>query len=67
MEQYEKSGPVPNTIKKEQSQRDTELQQLQDLCAKNSELIKELQREIRRLKTKLDTHALTINQIKRNG
>ena len=67
MEQYEKSGPPVdpnNLVKKQQS---TEIQRLEELYREQSSLIKDLQREIRRLKTKLDAHALMINQMKKNG
>ena len=67
MEQYEKSGPPvdPNThIKKQQS---TEIQRLEELYREQSALIKDLQTEIRRLKSKLDAHAQIINQMKKNG
>jgi hypothetical protein len=67
MEQYEKSGPGPDPEQKKQSQNNIELQRLEELCLENSALIKELQREIRRLKTKLDAHALMINQMRKNG
>jgi len=67
MEQYEKSGPTPDPIKKEESHSKIELQQLEKLYSENLTLIKDLEREIRRINRKLDEHARVINQMKNNG
>ena len=67
MEQYEKSGPKVDLVKKEKSQRDIELQRLEKSCEENAALIRDLQKELQRFKNKLDEHARIINQLKRNG
>jgi len=67
MEQYEKSGPPPGPDKFTKKQQSAEIQRLEELYREQSLLIKNLQTEIRRLKTKLDAHALMINQMRKNG
>lgn len=63
MEQYEKSGPKQerSEVKKDANN----ISRLEELILKQGEQIKQLDKEITRLKNKLDTHAVTINQIKR--
>ena len=65
MEQYEKGGAPIDPIKHVKKQQSSEIQRLEDLYREQSLLIKDLQTEIRRLKSKLDAHALIINQMKK--
>ena len=67
MEQYGKSGPPANPSTRIKKQQSSELQRLEELYKEQSLLIKDLQREIQRLKAKIDAHALTINQMRKNG
>lgn len=68
MEQYEKSGPAPDTEKQySRAEIDQQIRRLQEISDRQSKLIDELKTEIRRLKTKMDSHAATINQMKKNG
>ena len=63
MEQYKKSGPKQQRpeVKKET----LDISRLEEVISKQGEQIKQLDKEITRLKNKLDTHADFINQIKR--
>jgi len=67
MEQYEKSGPPVDPAKQIKKQQSTEIQRLEELYKEQSSMIKDLQTEIRRLKAKMDAHALMINQMRKNG
>lgn len=67
MEQYEKSGTPVDPATRIKKQQSTELQDLKDLYRNQLLLINDLQTEVRRLKTKLDAHALMINQMRKNG
>lgn len=62
MEQYEKSGP-PQAPKVVESNDD--VKRLEQLVTQQSEQIRNLEKEISRIKSKMDAHAVTINQIKR--
>lgn len=63
MEQYKKSGPPQERVIKPKV--DPTLEQLEQLVADQNKQIKQLVKEVTRLKTKLDAHADIINQIKR--
>jgi predicted RNase H-like nuclease (RuvC/YqgF family) len=63
MEQYEKSGPKQERPKVKKSAQD--ISRLEEIISKQGEQIKQLDKEVTRLKNKLDTHADFINQIKR--
>jgi predicted RNase H-like nuclease (RuvC/YqgF family) len=63
MEQYEKSGPKQERPPVNKEAHD--ISQLQEMVMSQGRHIKQLEKEITRLKTKLDAHAVTINQIKR--
>ena len=67
MEQYEKSGPPVDPSARIKKQEALEIQRLEDLYREQAVLINDLQTEIRRLKSKLDVHALMINQMRKNG
>ena len=62
MEQYEKSGPPQETKAVE---KNTDIKRLEQLVTEQSEHIKHLEKEINRIKNKMDAHAIIINQIKR--
>ena len=68
MEQYKKNGPA-KTIDNKVSDRDVEskIRRLEETVDRQDQQIQDLLTEIRRLKNKLDAHALTINQMKHNG
>jgi uncharacterized coiled-coil protein SlyX len=63
MEQYGKSG----TVVKAEKPRDTnaEIRRLGEQIKAQDAIIKELQTELRRLKTKIDRHAVHLNKIAR--
>ena len=63
MDQYKKSGPPQS--QREKSQVDVSRDRLEHLVKEQGDHIKRLDKEITRLKTKLDTHADFINQNKR--
>jgi len=67
MEQYKKSGPPVDPNKLIKKQQSSEMQRLEDLYREQSLLIKDLQTEIRRLKSKIDAHAQIINRMTKNG
>ncbi len=64
MEQYEKSGP-PQEKKNTNDETDSRIDRLGKQCDEQAKIIADLQKEVRRLKTKLDAHAAVINQSKR--
>jgi predicted RNase H-like nuclease (RuvC/YqgF family) len=68
MEQYEKSGPGPEPEKQyTRSEIDQQIKDLREFCDSQRREIENLKVELRRIKTKMDAHASTINQLKRNG
>jgi hypothetical protein len=68
MEQYEKSGPAPDTEKPyDRREVDFRVETLQDTCARQELMIRDLQKELQRIKSKLDAHAIVINRLKNNG
>ena len=62
MDQYEKSGP-PQAPKIVETNND--IKRLEQLVTQQSEQIRNLEKEISRIKNKMDAHAVTINQINR--
>ena len=63
MEQYKKNGPV---IKAEKPHDPSaEIRRLGEQIKAQDAIIKDLQTEMRRLKTKLDRHAVHLNKISR--
>ena len=60
MEQYEKGGP--ETKKELSSTKSPEIRHLQEQVAEQMRLIKDLQKEIRQLKSRLDRHAEHLNK-----
>ena len=68
MEQYEKSGPAPDPEKPyTRSEIDQQVKELRELCASQKREIDNLKTELRRVKSKMDTHASTIDSMKRRG
>lgn len=63
MEQYEKSGAGVKAIKK--TDMDAEIRHLKEQIKAQDATIRDLQTELRRLKTKLDRHAVHLNKIAR--
>jgi len=63
MEQYKKSGPPQERIIKPKA--DPTLEHLEQVVTEQGSQIQRLVKEVTRLKTKLDAHADTINQLKR--
>lgn len=67
MEQYKKSGPAPE--KKADTKNDTDiakLHRLEEQVKQQEAQIRTLEQELRRVKSKMDTHATALNKI-RNG
>jgi len=61
MEQYEKSAP-PMAVSEAGSTADpADIRRLEKMVADQAQQIQELAKDIRRLKSKLDTHAAVIN------
>jgi uncharacterized coiled-coil protein SlyX len=61
MEQYEKSAP-PISVSETASTADpADIRRLEKIVADQAQQIQQLDKEIRRLKTKLDAHAAVIN------
>ena len=61
MEQYEKSAP-PMAVSETASTVDpADIRRLEKMIADQAQQIQELAKDIRRLKSKLDTHAAVIN------
>jgi len=63
MEQYEKGGSSPLPEKK--SDLDAEIRHLKEQIKAQDAVIRDLQTDIRRLKSKLDRHAVHLNKIAR--
>ena len=63
MEQYKKSGPIVERPTTDTTAHD--VSRLQQLIKDQGDQIRHLDKEVTRLKTKLDAHAATINLIKR--
>ena len=68
MEQYEKSGPPPDPENPyTRKEIDQEIKSLRDLVDSQKREIDNLKTELRRIKSKMDTHAATIDSMKRRG
>lgn len=63
MVQYEKGGVGIKPTKK--TDLDAEIRHLKEQMKTQDSIIKDLQTELRRLKTKLDRHAVHLNKISR--
>jgi vacuolar-type H+-ATPase subunit I/STV1 len=67
MDQYKKSGPVKKVEKNTNDTPSSQIKHLEEKIDRQQDLIDDLQKEIRRIKSKMDAHAVIINQMKRNG
>lgn len=66
MQQYDQSGPAPTQFQSTSEHKIEEvIERLQSHVAQQDVLIENLQKEIRRLKDKLDGHADHINRLNR--
>lgn len=65
MEQYKKSGPPQDKKAVTDANTEANIERLRHRCDEQDKVIKELQKEIRKLKSKLDAHADVIGRIKR--
>jgi hypothetical protein len=63
MEQYKKNGPGIKAEKPRDT--DAEIRRLGEQIKAQDAIIKDLQTELRRVKTKLDRHAVHLNKISR--
>ena len=66
MEQYEKSGP-PREINPQDLSQERELSELREKVRNMTLVIESLDKELRRLRIRLDEHTEHINKIKMNS
>jgi septal ring factor EnvC (AmiA/AmiB activator) len=68
MNQYEKSGPAPDKADAVQDdQAHAKLQRVESVIKQQEQQLQKLEQEVKRLKSKLDAHALKINKLITNG